>query len=219
MRSILKKLLSPFLQKAGALYVSKPRKYTYKNLSVVVQPGVFPPFLTISTKLLLDFVDNLDLEGKTFLELGCGCGIISILAAKKGALVTASDISTIALEALRTNSEANQTSIDVIHSDLFDSLGNKAFDFIVINPPYYPKNPTNIAESAWFCGENFEYFQKLFKQLPQNSATVFMILSEDCEIETIKSLGQIQGFTLELISSKKVVAEENFIFSIVPSSR
>ena len=217
MRRFLKKIASPFLKKASSIYLSKPRKYTYNDISVWVEPTVFPPFITISTKLLLEFVELISLKGKTFLELGCGCGIISILAAKKGAIVTATDINDIALAALKKNAENNQVAIEILHSDLFETLQGKTFDFVVINPPYYPKRPNSIAENAWFCGENFEYFEKLFKQLPAfmtSTNAVYMILSEDCELEKIKAMALQHDIAFDLILEKKVLLETNFIFQL-----
>ncbi|WP_163111277.1 methyltransferase, partial [Acinetobacter baumannii] len=70
------------------------------DITIKIHPDVFPPQLTFSTKILLDFVNEMNLDNKTFLELGCGSGIISLLAAKKKALVTASDINQTALDYL-----------------------------------------------------------------------------------------------------------------------
>ncbi|GEP49663.1 hypothetical protein FNO01nite_03350 [Flavobacterium noncentrifugens] len=218
MKAIIKRIISPLLQRASRVYLAKARRYSYKNISVLVEPTVFPPFITISTKLLLEFVETLPLKGKTFLELGCGCGIISILAAQKGATATATDINQIALDALQKNAAENGVSLEILHSDLFDNLVNRTFDFIVINPPYYTKAPKNIGENAWFCGENFEYFENLFRQLPDflhpENAT-YMILSEDCEIEKIKAIALKNEMAFEWISEQKVLAEKNFIFRIV----
>ncbi|MCG2610863.1 methyltransferase [Flavobacterium sp. SM15] len=217
MRTILKKILSPFLQKASAVYLSQPRKYSYKNISVWVEPGVFPPFITISTKLLLEFIETLDLKGKTFLELGCGCGILSILAHQKGASVTATDINETALEALKKNAADNDASLEICYSDLFENLTGKTFDYIIINPPYYPKKPNSIAENAWFCGEHFEYFEKLFKQLPEfihADNQTYMILSEDCKTEQISAIAQKNNLFLKCISRKIVFREVNFIYQI-----
>jgi release factor glutamine methyltransferase len=217
MKTIIKRIISPFLKKASSIYLAKRRKYTYKNISVWVEPTVFPPFITISTKLLLEFIEDLQLTEKTFLELGCGCGIISILAAKKGAKVTATDINEIALEALLQNAAGNNVSIDIIKSDLFENLKGKRFDFIIINPPYYPKKATSIAENAWFCGENFEYFESLFAQLPgfvvlRNET--YMILSEDCDIEKIKAIALKNKMALKSVVVRKVAAEKNYIFRV-----
>ncbi len=162
----------------------------------------------------MEFIETLSLKEKTFLELGCGCGIISILAAKKGAKVTATDINTTALD---RNATDNQVQMDIVFSDLFENLKGKTFDFIIINPPYYPKNPTSIAENAWFCGENFEYFEKLFFQLPNfitNSNEIYMILSEDCQTDSIFAIAEKNKLSVKCILEKTVLKEVNYIFKI-----
>lgn len=217
MKKLIKKITSPFLKKASAIYLSKPRKYKYKDLSVWVEPSVFPPFITISTKLLLEFIETLPLKEKSFLELGCGCGIISILAAKKGAGVTATDINTVALHALEKNAKKNQVSLTILSSDLFQNLQNKTFDYIIINPPYYPKDPDSMAEKAWFCGENFEYFEKLFYQLPDfitKTNEVYMILSEDCKTDIIFAIAEKNNLSVKCILEKTVFKEINYIYKI-----
>lgn len=162
MRNFIKKITHPFLKLGLKLYYFKPRKYCYKDICIKVHPAVFPPHLTLSTKILLDFINPLDLKNKTFLELGCGSGIIALLASKKGANVLASDINETALKFLNENALKNKLPITTIYSDLFDGIKNNTFDLIIINPSYYPKKAKNITEQAWFCGENFEYFEELF---------------------------------------------------------
>lgn len=217
MRGFLKKISHPFLKFGLDLYYSKPRNYCYGEICVKVHPDVFPPQLTFSTKILLDFVNELELENKTFLELGCGSGIISLLATQKGALVTASDINKTALDYLLTNSKQNNLPIKIVYSDLFENLKNHSFDYIIINPPYYPKSPKNTKEQAWFCGENFDYFENLFTQLPDELSTAtncFMILSQDCDIEKIKAIALKNAMALELVYETKELVETNFIFKI-----
>ena len=217
MRNILKKITHPFLKIGLIFYYYKPRKYTYKNISVLVHPDVFPPHLTMSTKILLDFIEPLELQNKNFLELGCGSGIISILAAKKGANVVATDINKKALKYLEKNSENNQAIISILYSDLFENLNNQTFDYIIINPPYYPKSPKNIKENAWFCGEDFEYFAELFTQLEKlkkNHREIFMILSEDCDIDKIKEIASKNNFVFHMVLEKKVMQEYNIIYKI-----
>jgi len=217
LRSILKRITKPFLNAGLKFYYRKPRKYSYRDIEVIVHPEVFPPHLTLSTKILLDFISELNLKNKTFLELGCGCGIISLLASKKGAVVTASDINKTALDYLGKASEKNNLKIDCIYSNLFENLQGKQFDYIIINPPYYPKKTKSIKEQAWFCGENFEYFKNLFKQLPQfisEENYTYMILSEDCEIEKIKSIASENNIQFETVSETKKAGEINTIFSI-----
>jgi release factor glutamine methyltransferase len=176
----------------------------------------------LSTKILLDFISELNLQDKTFLELGCGSGIISLFANKKGAKVTASDINKNALEYLKKASEKNKLEIDCVYSNLFENLQGKNFDFIIINPPYYPKKPKSIKEEAWFCGVDFQYFKNLFQQLPlflsQENQT-FMILSEDCEIEKIKKIASENNIQFEIALQTKKIGEVNFIFSLLSENR
>ncbi len=217
LRSIIKRITKPFLNAGLKFYYRKPRKYSYQDIEVLVHPEIFPPHLTLSTKILLDFISELNLKNKTFLELGCGCGIISLLSSKKGAVVTASDINKTALDYLGKASEKNNLKIDCIYSNLFENLQGKQFDYIIINPPYYPKKTKSIKEQAWFCGENFEYFKNLFKQLPQfisEENYTYMILSEDCEIEKIKSIASENNIQFETVSETKKAGEINIIFSI-----
>jgi len=216
MRRVIKKILDPFLKFGFSKYYKKPRKYSYENIEVLVYPEVFPPHLTISTKILLDFIKPLNLQNKSVLELGCGSGIISLFASSKGANVTASDINPIALDALKIASKKNNESISILNSDLFDAIKNKSFDYIIINPPYYPKNPENIKEQAWFCGEDFEYFKKLFQQLPDflNNTNALMILSQDCNINKIQEIASENKLLLESVFEKKVFSEKNYIFKI-----
>ncbi len=217
MRNLIKKITNPFLRIATKIWFSKPRKYSYKEIDVVVHPEVFPPHYTISTKLLLDFIDGLSLDKKSLLELGCGSGIISLFASFKGANVTATDINKKALEYLKKASEVNKIPITILYSDLFTKLNNEQFDFIIINPPYYPKTPKNLKEKAWFCGADFEYFKKLFQQLSKRNKveTIYMILSEDCKLETIKDIAKSFEYQFILVLEKTILRERNFIYKVV----
>jgi len=209
--------IAPILKKLARVYTRKEREYSYNTISVKVLPGVFHPGLFISTKVLLNFVKTLKFEGKSFLELGAGTGIISILAAEKGADVYASDISSKAVENIKLNAAKNNVQINIITSDLFKNIPGMQFDYIIINPPYYNREPREEEEYAWFCGSNFEYFNSLFSSLSNyvsKDSKVFMILSEVCDIQKIKSIGIENEFVWKLKMKKQFWGEKNYIFEI-----
>jgi release factor glutamine methyltransferase len=164
----------------------------------------------------MDQISDLEMRDKNFLELGCGAGMISILAAKKGAKVTASDISKLAIKNCRNNAENNNVKILVTESDLFANIHQNEFDYIIINPPYYPKEPKNIAEKAWYCGVNFEYFTRLFSQLKNiKYQNAILILSEDCNINRIKEIATQNFVELLLIRQQRHYIETNFVYKLI----
>ena len=217
MKKLLKKITHPILKKYHFWYHKKPRKYVYKDVYTIIQPTVFSPKSTLSTKVFLDYISNLNLKNKSVLELGCGSGIISVFCALKGAKVTASDINKVAIDSLQEVSKKQGFEINCVLSDLFDSVNKSDSDYIFINPPYYPKKPKNIEEQAWFCGENFEYFSKLFSQLKENiseSTITLLILSDACDLENIKKIAIENNLIFKKISTKKLSFETNYIFHL-----
>lgn len=217
MKSFTKYITSKTLQPAIKKYLAKTRIYQYQNISLTIPPGVFHPGFFFSTKILLKHVLSLQLNKKKLLELGAGSGLISFAAAQKNAVVTATDINPLVIEFLKLNSKTNNISIQIILSDLFDDIEKQQFDIIIINPPYYKKNPETDADFAWYCGENGEYFEKLFRQLKNymhNETEIFMVLCDGCDIDMIKSIAGKNGFAMNIILMKQNLIENNFIFNI-----
>ena len=217
LKRLIYSFAQPLLSRFYFYYTSRTTSYRYKGIQVSVLKGVFHPRFTISTKYLVDYIQPLDLKGKTVLELGCGSGLISLHAAKKGANVIASDINDKAVEGIIKNADHNGLAVTGIKSDLFEKIPESNLDLIIINPPYYPQDPKSTEEAAWFCGEDFDYFKRLFEQLPshtQKQTQILMILSEDCDLTLIKNIASQQGFLFKKRSERVIKGEPNFIFSI-----
>ncbi|MHA1233358.1 MAG: HemK2/MTQ2 family protein methyltransferase, partial [Candidatus Helarchaeota archaeon] len=92
------------------------------------------------------------------LEIGIGCGILSILAAKCGAKVVGIDISIIAAKCSKYNSQINKVrqNLNIIVGDLMNPLKkSQKFDLIIFNPPYLPelRLTDSIIERAWNGGK------------------------------------------------------------------
>ncbi|MCZ6701465.1 MAG: methyltransferase [Ignavibacteria bacterium] len=223
MKKIIKKVFGFIIIPLFKKYLSSVRYFKYKDIKVKILPGVFHPGFFFSTKILLKYLASEKLADLKFLELGAGSGLIAIFAAKKGASVTASDISPTAIENLKINTDLNEVTFEVIHSDLFEGINKTQFDLIVINPPYYPKTPREEKDFAWFCGENFEYFKTLFSQMEvyiHDNSKVIMILSEDCDLNQILEISDKNNFSMEQLEKSKHWGETNYLFQIkkiVPS--
>jgi release factor glutamine methyltransferase len=212
-RNIVAHTYKPLLVK----YLSRTRIYKYNDIRLEIPPQVFHPGFFFSTRLLLNHISRLALTDKKFLEPGCGSGLIALSAAKKGAIVTATDINPVAIEFIKKNSRHNNVDITVIESDLFENIPAEQFDIIAINPPYYKKQPLGVKDYAWFCGENGEYFHALFNRLVHyihSRSKIYMVLFEGCDREMIKNHASLNGFNLILVQIHKNLLEKNFIYKI-----
>lgn len=217
MRNIVKYIISNTYKPLLVKYLSLPRTYSYNGLRLTIPPEVFHPGFFHSTKLLLRYLRHKQLEQKSFLELGAGSGLISMWAVQKGAIVTATDINSIAVEFLEKNANSNKLNFSIVKSDLFSELAEFKFDMIVINPPYYRKTPVSHLDYAWYCGENGEYFEKLFKELKKythENTEVFMVLCDGCDMEMIKQFAMQNDFVMRSVYTQTTIVEKNFIFKI-----
>jgi release factor glutamine methyltransferase len=216
-KKVLENTWRPFL----LWYLSRNRLYKYNNLSLVIFPGVFHPGFFFSTKIFLEFLESIPASGKKILELGSGSGLISLKMARRGGKVFASDISTKAVNNTLENARRNNLEINVIQSDLFQKLSGEKFDLIIVNPPYYPYDPSSESERAWYCGKDFDYFLTFFNQLKNHihqDSEVYMILSEDCDLSAIEKVASQNKMKMVRVYQKRNFFEWNYIFRIVPGT-
>lgn len=217
MKSTIKHIVANIYKPLLIKYLSKTRIYKYEDIRLEIPPEVFHPGFFFSTGILLNYIKQLPLKDKRFLEPGCGSGLISIYAAKKGASVTAVDINPTAIEFLEKNSNKNNVQLTIIQSDLFQNIPEQPFDIIAINPPYYKKNPQSAKDYAWYCGEDGEYFSALFNGLKNYihaTSLVLMVTFEGCDMKMIEEMCKKNGFRLFCIQIQKNLLEKNFIFKI-----
>jgi release factor glutamine methyltransferase len=105
------------------------------------------------------FAENLEAEaGERVLDMGTGCGILGILAAKKASFVVAADVNPYAVRCARENATFSNVrgKMSFIQGDLFTPLREaEKFDAILFNAPYLPADKSE-ADSwigrAWAGG-------------------------------------------------------------------
>ncbi|MDB4728438.1 methyltransferase [Saprospiraceae bacterium] len=217
MRGRIRKIIQPFLWKGYRWYLKKKRWYNHDGLKVCIYPSVFHPGLLWTTLYLLKFISHLELKEKRVLELSAGSGLIALWTSRAGAIVSASDINPAAIRSMKESAESNKLSLDIFHSDLFDAIPPQQFDYIFINPPFYPKKASNDRERAFYCGPDFEYFRKLFLQIKKfimPSTQIFLVLTDDCDLTTLSSLAQTENGILELKAEQTKWKEQQLIYQL-----
>lgn len=102
-------------------------------------PGVYQT--SVDTELMCAAVRLRGYEA--VLEVGCGCGAITLLLAQKCLFAEGLDINPLAVKNARRNAEhLGITNVAFFASDVFDKVAG-SYDVIVFNPPY---NHSTVAD-------------------------------------------------------------------------
>jgi predicted nicotinamide N-methyase len=87
---------------------------------------IWPAAITLSDYIM----DSLELAGKSVIEIGAGVGMVSVVAARKGALVLATDYSEEALRFVACNSLMNHVCLESCRLDWRMVKGDRRFDHL-----------------------------------------------------------------------------------------
>jgi ribosomal protein L11 methyltransferase len=119
-------------------------------VEVVIDPGMsFGTGLHPTTRACIGFIDRLAGGGKSFLDAGCGSGILSIAAAKLGfSPVTAFDLDPVAVECASANAAINGVhGVSIACMSLSGLKADVRYDLVAVNilAPVILKNAEIIA--------------------------------------------------------------------------
>ncbi|MGI8571830.1 MAG: HemK2/MTQ2 family protein methyltransferase [Solirubrobacteraceae bacterium] len=144
------------------------------------------------------------------LDLCAGSGFLGLMAASKGARVTAVDVHWPSLAAVRANARLNGVRVRTARGDLFDAVGGQRFDYIVSNPPYLPgpgEAPGQGRARAWEAGPRGRLFiDRICARAASHlcsKGVLMLVHSSVCSIaETVDRLTE-QGFEVGIAASQR----------------
>ncbi len=132
---------------------SAPARFVIDGLTIDAPAGIYHPTPDSSSEFFIRNLREMKSERiKSVLEIGAGCGAISLyIAARWNATITASDISPAAVEAIQHNAAQNGLRIDIVESDMFEQIPKRKYDVIIFNAPLIDKMPENAIEQYSLC--------------------------------------------------------------------
>lgn len=194
------------------------------GFNITVFPKVYFP--SDDSYMIADFLYSLNNEYEYGLDVGCGCGILTLMLTRICEYVIAIDISNLATRNTLYNVKINdlQQKVSVIRGDLITSIKLKPiFDIITFNPPYLPMNDLDkyVCEEelrTWCGGFNgrllLDRFLDVFKNILKPSGEVLLLQSSLSDYKkTIDKLINM-GFEISIISEKSFFYEKLYLFRV-----
>jgi len=187
--------------------------FEYKGLKIKFSDEVYEP--DDDTFLLLENI--IASKSDEVLEIGVGCGIVSLFLAKTAKSVTGIDLNPSAVELARKNAKINKiANVKFLKSDLFEKV-NTLFNLIVFNPPYVPteeKTGEPIA-LAWDGGPDGRkvtdmFLKKAIKHIKPAGRIILVDSSLSKHEKTLEFLKKT-GFKAKIIATKKLSFETLYI--------
>src|SRR5712672_3338268 len=188
-----------------------------------VPPTVFHPRFFLSSEYFAEFIDRLDLSGKSVADIGTGSGILALAAARAGATnVLALDINPNAARSARENAQANGfgNCVTAVCANLLDSLAPwPLFDVILSSPPKHAGEPRDLADAGWHAGANYRHVAALFQQSRERlkpDGRMYVMVSSDTDLDLFGELIADAGFQPKLAHEHSIFIESFIIFELVP---
>jgi release factor glutamine methyltransferase len=179
----------------------RPYGISYRGKTITIFPGVFSPKYDWSSKFAVDCLPSL--AGKSFLEIGAGCGIVSVFAAAAGArLVVAADISPDSARNIRFNFDVHRLqNAHAIQGDLLAAISHK-FDFIFFNAPYYAERPKDWLERA-VTDENYDTLKRFIADVKRCLAVDGIVMLGFYKARESLLHVELQRAGLKVVSAKE----------------
>ncbi len=193
-----------FLETQRALGIHKAKVH---GKIITVYPSTISPMLDWAGELMVDCLP--ELKGKTFLEIGCGSGVVSYFAALAGAKVTACDINPEAIECTKINLEPQKLAADgdantvavgheFLISDVYSAVPGRKFDVVAWNLPYHGVKPADNLERC-LADEDYQGATVFLKEVDLHLApkgTVLVGFSELGDLPRIIAMIFDAGLTI-----------------------
>ena len=173
-------------------------------------PGVYPA--QGDTALLVEALAAERVRaGVRCLDLGTGSGAVALAAARRGADVTAVDVSWPALVTAWANGLLRRCRIRVRHGDLTRPVRRQRFDLVVSNPPYVPaeraRAPRRGPARAWDAGPDGRLLlDRICREVPpllRPGGVLLVVQSSLADVRATVRAMEAAGLRAEVVARRR----------------
>ncbi len=154
------------------------------------------------------------------LEIGCGSGIVSLMAAKTAKSVLGTDVNPDAVACARANAERNGiVNASFIEGDMFSVVGSRKFNAIIFNPPYLPTDESEHLRGhlnrAFDGGKDgravLDRFLVEFGSHLEPGGVLFLIQSSLNDLGKTRSVLEAAGYAVDIAAEKPFFFERLYV--------
>ena len=175
------------------------------------------------------FAENLPVERSCrIVDVGTGCGILAVVAAKNAEHVLAIDLNPYAIRCAKRNAKLNEVidKMDFVQGDLLGSLrGCSKFDLILFNAPYLPvqNKDKSWLERSWTGGKSgrdviYRFIDEVLEYLNPKGRILLMQSSLSGVDKTLQRFAN-QGLHARVVASRSLPFFEEIVLISVTSSK
>lgn len=176
-------------------------KYYYRGLMFELTKDVYEP--AEDSELLAETMEQGLRPGMTVLDIGCGCGLLGIIAGRAGCNVKAADINPEAVRLSAHNAVLNKVKMDCFVSNLFEKIDER-FDLIVFNPPYLPDDDKVASSEMWSCLDTIDRFVSQVAAHLMPGGSILLLSSSLTPTSEVTTAFERAGFRTEIPAERKV---------------
>jgi release factor glutamine methyltransferase len=186
---------------------------------LIILPAVMNPVIFRSGAYFASVLErNPILPSTRVLDMGAGCGIAGIIAARQGARVVAVDINAEAVRCTRINTLLNDVEqrVEVRHGDLFGPLCDERFDLVLFNPPYFRGKPRPGFDQSWRSNDVVERFAANLRRHLNPGARALLALSTHGDSTGFLRAFDQNGYDQTVIARRRMLGETFSIYRFTP---
>jgi methylase of polypeptide subunit release factors len=189
------------------------------GMPFVVTPSVFNPKVPRTGEFLASALNPpLVIRSTEVLDMGTGCGVCAVFAARHARHVVAVDINAAAVRCTAINAHLNhlEHKIDVRHGDLFAPVAAERFDLILFNPPFLRGAPRDDRDRAWRSSDVAERFAAGLGAHLKPGGCALVLLSSFGDAGRFLSEFCRHDFAIAELAERRFVNERLAIFRLTP---